>query len=194
MWGIFLMLSPGKIQFNDNRERWPWFGIAVGLILTALGSSYYHWAPDNDRLMWDRLPMTIIFMSLAAALITERINAKYGLWLYPALLAFGFYSVIYWHCTEQHGVGDLRLYFGVQAFIIVVVFLMIMIPSSYNKSWDLAVVLLLFGLARFLEIYDQQIATITDERLSGHTLKHMAGALAGFWLIRMIWKRKLKHI
>ena len=33
------------------------------MLLTAVGSSYYHLAPDNERLFWDRLPMTIAFSS-----------------------------------------------------------------------------------------------------------------------------------
>jgi hypothetical protein len=193
IWGVFLLLSPCKVQFIDDRERWPWFGVSIGLILTAIGSSYYHLAPDNYRLVWDRLPMTIIFMSFAAALITERINVKLGLCLFPVLLAVGFCSVLYWFFSEQRGVGDLRLYFGVQAFTIVVVLIMLITPSPYERNWDLAVILLLFGLAHLFEIYDKPIAIFTDKGISGHTLKHFAGALAGIWLIRMIWKRKRVH-
>jgi hypothetical protein len=35
----------------------------AGVTLSSLGSSYFHLAPDNARLMWDRLPMTIAFIS-----------------------------------------------------------------------------------------------------------------------------------
>ena len=45
-----------------------------GLVLTAFGSSYYHLAPDKARLVWDRLPMTVEFMPLVAAVIAERIS------------------------------------------------------------------------------------------------------------------------
>lgn len=193
IWGLFLLLSPNKLQFIDDRERWPWVGVAIGLILTAIGSSYYHLAPDNFRLVWDRLPMTIIFMSFVAALITEKISIRLGLWLLPALLVIGFYSVLHWYASEQHGMDDLRIYLGVQIFTIVAALMMLTAPSSYNRNWDVAVVVLLFGLARLFEIYDQQIAILTENRISGHTLKHFAGALAGFWLIHMIWKRKIVH-
>jgi hypothetical protein len=39
----------------------------VGILLTGFGSSYYHLAPDDGTLFWDRLPMTIGFMALLAA-------------------------------------------------------------------------------------------------------------------------------
>lgn len=193
IWGIFLLLSTGKIQFMDERERWPWVGVSIGLILTAIGSGYYHLAPDDSRLVWDRLAMTVFFMSFVAALITERINIRLGLWLLPGLLLIGFYSVLHWYAGEQHEMGDLRIYLGLQIFTIAVVLVMMTVPSPYDRSGDLAVILLLFGLARLFEIYDRQVAGLTENWTSGHTLKHFAGALAGIWLIRMIWKRKIVH-
>jgi hypothetical protein len=42
----------------------------VGVLLTGLGSAYYHWNPNNDTLVWDRIPMTIVFMSLLAAAVS----------------------------------------------------------------------------------------------------------------------------
>lgn len=191
LWGLVLLWRPGKIQFVDKRERWPWLGVSIGLILTAFGSAYYHLAPDNTRLVWDRLPMTIVFMSYAAALITERVNKSLGLWLWPLLVALGFYSVFLWHISELRGISDLRFYVGIQEFAILVSLIMLLTASPYTRTWDLAVVVALYGLARLCEISDQEIYRITGGIVSGHTLKHMAAALAGFWLIHMIWKRKM---
>jgi hypothetical protein len=79
VWGlVFLFVKSNRDQFIDPRERWPYAFVFVGLVLTAFGSAYYHLAPDNARLVWDRLPMTIVFMPLVAALIAERINIKLG--------------------------------------------------------------------------------------------------------------------
>src|SRR5258708_1963065 len=41
----------------------------LGTALVAFGSSYYHLRPDNETLFWDRLPMTIAFMSFFAVVI-----------------------------------------------------------------------------------------------------------------------------
>lgn len=183
--GLFLLLLPKKIQFNDRRERWLWMAVFVGFILTAIGSSYYHLAPDDSRLIWDRLPMTFIFMSLVAALIGERVNIYLGLWLWPILIAVGFYSVL--------GSSDLRFYIGVQVFSILVTMAMLLAPTLYDRKWDLAVVIACYGLALLLDLFDHQIYKIFDGVVSGHTLKHVAVGLAGVWLIRMIYKRKEKE-
>ena len=104
---VFLFGKSSRDQFIDPCERRPYAFVFVGLVFTAFGSAYYHLAPDNARLVWDRLPMTIVFMPLVASLIAERINIKLGLWLLPVLIAIGVGSVIQWHLSEQRGAGDL---------------------------------------------------------------------------------------
>src|SRR3974390_2809260 len=39
----------------------------IGMLLTAFGSSYYHWSPDSQTLLLDRLPMTIAFAGAIGA-------------------------------------------------------------------------------------------------------------------------------
>ena len=190
LWGLYLLFIPGKIHFVDERERWPWVGVSIGLILTAFGSGYYHLAPDNARLVWDRIPMTIVFMSFVAALIAERINLRLGLWLWLPLLVVGIYSVFQWHASEPRGEGDLRMYAAVQVYAIVVALVMLLIPPRYARTWDLAIVAAFYGLAKLLETFDPQIFALDGGLVSGHTLKHLAAAMAGVWLVRMVWKRK----
>jgi hypothetical protein len=71
IWGLVFLFRSGSVEtarhFVDRRERWPYLFVFAGLLLTAFGSSYYHLAPDNWRLVWDRLPMTITFMGLVGA-------------------------------------------------------------------------------------------------------------------------------
>jgi hypothetical protein len=33
-------------------------------VLVSIGSTYYHWKPNDQSLVWDRLPMTIAFVSI----------------------------------------------------------------------------------------------------------------------------------
>ncbi|MBA3957557.1 MAG: ceramidase domain-containing protein [Parachlamydiaceae bacterium] len=186
IWGLIVLFFPHKKLFLDNRERWPWITFSIGLFLTALGSAYYHLSPDNARLVWDRLPMTLVFMSLATALICERISTPFGLLAWPILIAIGFSSIVYWHHTN-----DLRPYLGVQLFTLLVMLLMLVTVSPYNRNWDLAVIIILFALARLFEFFDKEIYRLTANVASGHTLKHLAAALAALWLIRMISKRKI---
>ncbi|HEX3321621.1 MAG TPA: hypothetical protein VHR84_13025 [Terriglobales bacterium] len=190
LWGFYLLFTPGKLIFLDRRERWPWVGVAVGLFLTAFGSAYYHLAPDNARLVWDRLPMTIVFMSFVAALIAERIAVPLGLWLWPLLLAVGIYSVFQWQASELRGAGDLRLYAGVQIYAVLVALVMLLVPARYTRTWDLAIVAGWYALAKLLESFDRHIFALDGGLVSGHTLKHLAAAMAGVWLIRMVLKRE----
>src|SRR5271155_148198 len=90
VWGlIVLWRRRGQELFIDPRERWAYFFVFLGLFLTAFGSAYYHLAPDNARLVWDRLPMTLAFMGLVSAMISERMSVSAGFYLLPLLLLIG---------------------------------------------------------------------------------------------------------
>lgn len=114
LWGLLfvLRLKPDDKRFLDSRKRWPYLLVFAGLLLTAFGSAYYHLAPNNARLVWDRVPITVVFMSMVAAVIVERISVRAGLWLLPALLALGSGSVLQWYSSELHGTGDLAFLRG----------------------------------------------------------------------------------
>ena len=193
-WGLWflLRLSPQEItaRFADHRERWFYIAVFFGMLLTAFGSSYYHLAPDNDRLVWDRLPMTIVFMSLVAAMIAERISVRAALWLWPILLAIGILSVLQWRWSEQAGHGDLRFYAAVQAYAVLVLILVLFLPPEYTHGSYLGVVVAFYVLAKLLETFDRQAFAI-GHIVSGHTLKHMVAGFAGYWILLMLKRRKV---
>jgi hypothetical protein len=191
VWGLFLLLTPGKVKFIYPRERWPWVGVALGLFFTSLGSVYYHLSPDDARLVWDRLPMVILFTSFIAALIAERININLGLWLWPLLIIIGLCSIWYWYWSELQGRGDLRFYLSVQLFAVWTTFVMLLTRSPYDHNGCLIAVLIFFLLARLFEMYDHEVFVITKETVSGHTLKHFAAAFGVFWMLWMVKKRKV---
>jgi hypothetical protein len=189
LWGfLFIRRHSGK-TFVDARERWPYYGVFFGLLLTAFGSAYYHLAPNNARLVWDRLPMTVVFGSLVAALIVERISVRGGLQLLPWLIAFGAASVAQWYWNEVHGHGDLRVYAAVQAYSALALLLALLLPPRYTRSRDFAVVFGFYVLAKIFETTDRQIFAL-HRIVSGHTLKHLAAAAAGYWIIRMLRLRE----
>ena len=189
VWGIVVILR-GRVRFIDRRERWPYLIFFVGVALTCIGSSYYHLAPDNDRLVWDRLPMTIGFMSLLAAIIAERIDLKAGVTLLVPLLLLGVASVWYWHLSEQWGRGDLRVYAFVQFFPALGIPLMMwLFPPRYTRSLDLLPAVGFYVLAKVLEAADKRIYAL-GEIVSGHTLKHLAAVAAAWWILRMLLRRE----
>ena len=193
LWGLaFLSRKASLDRFIDARERWPYVIVFLGLILTAFGSSYYHLVPDNDRLVWDRVPMTIVFMPLVSALLAERCSVKVGLWLLPILTAVGVGSVIQWHLSVERGAGDLRFFGAVQLYAVLALFAALLLPPRYTRGSDLLVVAGLYVLAKICETADPQIFSV-GHFVSGHTFKHLASGFAGFWILRMLQKRRPLH-
>ncbi|PYX89588.1 MAG: alkaline phytoceramidase [Acidobacteria bacterium] len=189
VWGIIVILR-GRARFIDARERWFYLIFFAGVALTCIGSAYYHLAPNNDRLVWDRLPITLSFMSLLAAMVAERVNLKAGLAVLAPLLLLGIASVWYWHLTEQWGRGDLRMYGFVQFFPALGIPLMMwLFPARYTRSFDLLPAVGFYVLAKVLEAADKRIYAL-GEAISGHTLKHLAAAMATVWILRMLVRRK----
>ncbi|MFY0687459.1 MAG: ceramidase domain-containing protein [Cyclobacteriaceae bacterium] len=151
----------------------------VGVSLVAIGSGYYHLYPNSQTLIWDRLPMTIAFMSLLSIIISEFMNAKAGLKLLGPLLLIGILSVVYWVLT-----GDLKFYAIVQFYPIVVILVALTcFRSTYTLSIGYWVLLASYILAKVFEHFDCQ----TQNMLliwSGHTLKHLTisiGIIALFY-------------
>lgn len=191
IWGLVVLLGkPSRVRFVDSRERWPYVIVFAGMVLTAIGSSYYHLAPDNDRLVWDRLPMTIVFMALVAAMIVERISVPVGLALLPLLLLVGIASVVQWHISEINGASDLRFYAALQAYAVLLLLAILLLPPRYTRSSDLAIVVCFYVLAKITEAADRPIFAF-GHIVSGHTIKHLAAAAAGLWILRMLQKRWL---
>jgi len=185
-----LFLARRPEAFVDRRERLPWLVLFVGVALTSVGSAWYHLAPDNTRLVWDRLPMTLGFMGLFAALLTERVSVRVGLALLPALLLAGLTSVAYWHVTEAAGRGDLRPYSLVQFYpLLAIPLLLALFPARYTGAADLVVALAFYLAAKVAESYDAAIYG-SGGIVSGHTLKHLLAAMGAWWLLRML---ELRH-
>lgn len=191
IWGLFALRRghESELVFVDPRERRLYFGVFVGLLLTAFGSAYYHLWPNNPHLVWDRIPMTIVFGSLVAAVIAERVDLQVALKLFPFFIAFGAASVVQWYWDEAHGHGDLRFYAAVQAYSALVLVIALLLTPRYTRTSDFAVIFGWYLLAKIFESADRLIY-IRGHIVSGHTLKHLAAATAGYWALRMLRLRR----
>jgi hypothetical protein len=190
VWGLIFLASPAsRPKFVDQRERWPYFFIFLGMLWTAFGSGYYHLAPNNERLVWDRLPMTVVFMPLVAAMIMERLDFAWGLRSMPILLAIGIVSVVQWNVSELRGAGDLRFYAAVQLYSVLAVLVLFFVPSRYTRGSEIGWVIVFYILAKIFETADRAIFQVGGV-VSGHTLKHLAAGMAGFFLLRMLRTRE----
>lgn len=193
--GVLLLLrnrSPHASQpIMDASVRWPYLVLFAAVALVCVGSACYHLAPDNARLAWDRLPMSVGFMALLAAMISERIRPRAGMALLGPLVLAGIASVLYWQWSEAAGTGNLWPYVAVQSFAVVAVLLIVLLfPPRYSRGSDILVAVALYALAKGAEFYDEEIFSV-GQLVGGHALKHLFAALAIFWILRMIWKRDL---
>lgn len=172
--------------FRDPWERWPYAALFAGMGLTAIGSSFYHLAPDNARLVWDRLPMTLGFMGLLTAVIAERIGVRAARRAFWPLLAAGAASVGYWYWTDLRGAEDLRFYGFVQfGSLAIVLLLLVVYPDPYRNRAYLFAGVGAYVAAKLFEAADRQIFALGNV-VSGHTLKHLAAAAGAGIVIAML--------
>jgi hypothetical protein len=185
----FLFVGIGGLWLgHPNRlgaKSMTWKVFFAGVALVSLGSGYYHWQPNNQSLVWDRLPMTIAFMALFVALCEECISEKLAEFiLFPALLV-GFSSVMYWHWFD-----DLRFYRWVQVLpLLTVPVIMVLFRTRYSHQWLLLVALGFYVLAKVSEAHDRQIFELTGEVFGGHALKHLLAAIGCFTILEMLRRR-----
>lgn len=190
--GLRRVADAGQLVFHDPRERLPYLIFFLGALLTCFGSMYYHWAPDNLRLVWDRLPMTLAFSGLVSAVIAERLHARLGRWLLWPTLLLGGASVFFWYATERAGVGNLVPYALFQAWAILIVLFAAAAGAMkrYTHVGWLWWPVLLYGLAKIVEAFDLQVYRLSGTLLSGHSLKHLLAAAAVYAVVVMLTRRR----
>jgi hypothetical protein len=163
-----------------------WLAFFAGASAIAFGSAYYHWAPDDAALTWDRLPMTIVFMAVLCALVAEHVRLDLERLLLPLTLAIGMASIAWWRYTD-----DLRIYAWVQfAPLATIVFLLVAYRARYTHREYLAYGLIAYGFAKVAEVGDGAIFELTAGAISGHTVKHLLAAVALLMVYLMLRARR----
>lgn len=186
------------IIYADDRERFilpierlPFAIAMLGIALVGLGSAYYHWSPQNQTIVWDRLPIALATMAVFSMVIVERIGVRIGMSLLPVLLSLGAGSVVYWYFTEIAGRGDLRPYGLVLFFpLLGIALLLLWFPPRYTVQRHLWAMLGFYVVGRMMELFDKEIFRLTGESISGHTLKHIFSAVACYELVRYVQQRR----
>ncbi|KAL5096319.1 hypothetical protein RYX36_000646 [Vicia faba] len=184
---IGLVLSHHRNYFNLSLqgELWGWTCFYVGVAAVAVGSSYYHLKPDDARLVWDRLPMTVAFTSIIAIFIIERIDERKGMISIVPLVLAGVISIMYWRFFD-----DLRPYALVQFVPLIAIPVMaILLPPMYTHSTYWLWAAGFYLLAKVLEATDDVVYKWTNHIVSGHTLKHLFAAMVPVFLTLMLAKR-----
>ena len=165
------------------------FFIAIGTV--GMGSAYYHLQPTNETLFWDRLPMTIGFMSFVSIIIGEYISEKVALKLLVPFILIGTASVIYWYLTEQAGHGDLRPYGLVQFLpMLIIPMILLMFPARYTHTLYIWGMLGTYMIAKVFELCDGDLFNMIG--WGGHAIKHVFAAIGPYlFYLAMKTRRRL---
>lgn len=161
------------------RAGWPGYRLfLIGLFLTAFGSAFYHLAPDNIRLIWDRLPIALVCVGLLVGVRGDtQGGSKSGIDVI-VLTLYAVASVAWWAITDGNGAGDLRPYLLLQGLALILIPLWQAIhraPRTDRIAFAAAMVL--YILAKVAEVLDHEIATAFGF-VTGHTLKHLIATAA----------------
>lgn len=185
LWGLSAVAAARAAHaFDDPWESKPWALFFLAIAATAFGSAWYHAAPDDARLFWDRLPMTVAFSSLVAAVLGERVDTRAGRRLFVPLVGAGLAAIFAWRFL-----GDLRPYIFLQALsILVVLAAWLFFPSRYPHGRWLAGLLACYAAAVLLETFDRQVKAVIGFT-GGHPLKHLAAAAGTACVVFMIRRR-----
>jgi len=192
--GLILLLRSRELllhtTFIKHSERWPYFILFLSVIMASLASTYYHLAPDNARLVWDRVPISIGIVTLLSIVLIERVNTNIGFLSLPFLILFGVGSVIYWDWSERSGLGNLNYYIVVQLYsILAIILLSKYFFSRYTGGESIYVVIIIYAFAKFAEILDHEIYSL-GKVISGHSVKHLLVGLAVFQIVGILQNRR----
>ncbi|MBI2305782.1 MAG: hypothetical protein HYU78_00635 [Rhodocyclales bacterium] len=188
VWG-WLRLAPrsGHPALRDG-----WWGyrlLLAGLVLTAVGSGWYHLAPDDYRLIWDRLPIALACAGLLAAVRAETVGSRAPREEAALFALLAVASVAWWHFTNDGGDGDLRPYLLLQGLPLLLIPLWQAIHSAARAERRLfGAALLLYLVAKVVELLDHQVLALFGS-VSGHTLKHLLATLAAALIVGCLVRR-----
>ncbi|KAG9444045.1 hypothetical protein H6P81_015385 [Aristolochia fimbriata] len=186
--GLILCFHGNYFKLSLQGEIWAWACFFVGVAAVAFGSSYYHLKPNDARLVWDRLPMTIAFTSIMALFVIERVDEKAGTISIVPLVLVGIVSILYWRFFD-----DLRPYAIIQFVPCIAIPVMaIILPPMYTHSLYWLWAAGFYLLAKIEEAADKVIYEWTHHIVSGHTLKHLCAAMVPVFLTLMLAKRRIE--
>ena len=183
-------LITGSVAGGMPQLRTAYLIIFIGIMLTGLGSSYYHLNPSNQTLVWDRLPMTFAFMAFFSVILGENINITVGRRLLWPLVFSGIATVMYWNVTEMRGSGNLAPYALAQFLpMLLIPLVLVLFRSRLSKNVYIWAVLAAYAMAKVAEQLDEA-AFLWLGIISGHTIKHILAALSGYFLFLALHRRR----
>lgn len=158
----------------------------AGLLVTALGSSWYHLDANDARLAVDRGAMSVAFAGLLGLLAATRISGRAGIALAIALLVLAPLSVLAWLSTGNV-LAWAVVQFGGLLLVLLLPATVPLLPGALDVRWILVVAA--YALAKLFEVADHVVYEATGQLFSGHTAKHVVAALAAWPVLSAVaWR------
>jgi hypothetical protein len=138
----------------------------AGLLLTGLGSVWYHWAPDAAGLVWDRLGMAVTFAGALALAVSERVGqvqarptllVAFIAAVLSAVLPFTHGNVLPWAVVQFGGVA-------------LIVWAALQQPAPGAIGVRIGALIAWYALAKLLELGDAAVFHATGDLVSGLSL------------------------
>jgi predicted membrane channel-forming protein YqfA (hemolysin III family) len=184
-WGVLQLTGSKRTRSAKCSGDGAYLVFACALILTAAGSAYYHLAPDNSRLIWDRIPIALGCAGLLAFVRADLRPVAQARTFLALLIAAGVFSVMWWQWTDARGADDLRPYLLLQGLPLVLVPLWQWIYGASRRERLLfAAAALLYLAAKVAELNDQAIY-VAFGWIGGHALKHLLATVAAAAIVAM---------
>lgn len=180
LWGFVAMRLRSAAAACANITHLALLVFFWGLVLTSVGSSVYHWAPDAQGLVLDRLGMCVAFAGALALALAERVGASAARNTLWAVLVMGSLSAVL-PLSHGHVLPWVVVQFGGMGLMAWAA-LRKPLPGSLGVS--LSALIALYALAKLFEMGDAAIFQATGELVSGHSLKHLFAALAAWPVVR----------
>jgi hypothetical protein len=192
-WGLVRLWRRGYERTLGNG----WSGYTlflVALVLTTFGSIFYHLAPDNARLVWDRMPIALACAGLLSGVRSELVPGARASRTTTVLAVAAILSVLWWKATDFTGEGDLRPYLIFQLLPLLLIPLWQYIYGADRADRvAFGCAFGLYTLAKVTELYDHPIFAQLSS-VSGHTLKHLlATAAAAVIVARLVRPTPAPH-
>lgn len=180
------LLGVDLVRRLQTTAKLEWTVFFAATALVALGSSYYHWAPSDTTLVWDRVPIGVAFMAFFAALVAEHIDERAGRRILVPAIAFAA-AAIYWF----RATGDLSAWMFAQLGpMLGAALALALFPARHTYRRYLGYALACYAAAKLLELGDRQLMDWTGGFMSGHALKHFAAAAGVGCIYVMLAKRR----
>ena len=158
-----------------------------GLLVTGFGSAWYHWAPDAQGLVLDRMGMAVTFAGALALAVAERVGQKPAACVMRLTLVVALLSAVM-PLTHGNVLPWAVVQFGGMALM---VWLALYPPRAGALGVRLGVLIGLYALAKLLELGDEAVFNATGELVSGHSLKHLVAGLAAWPVLRAMRQNAL---